>query len=533
MTSENPNERRWRLPRWLRLPRRGGTAAPDEGRDADGESQARRKPRFQPTPLGLFGVMLAAMFVTLLLIQTFTGTFRAGDDPAPEERERSPDPVATPPEGTARIMVAGDSIVQGSSGDYTWRYRLWKHLDERSGADVVFVGPYDDMLDVNTSAGGNHDYADPDFDREHAGRWGASTGDVTERIGEQVAEFEPHYLLLMAGINDLAAGRSAQESLDNLVEAVVTARVAHGGLQIVLGEITPVWGTGRDEELNEQVAEFNRGLPALGEQLSGDGSPVVVAHSAEDYAPAEDNWDTTHPNPRGEQKIAAAFADALSERLSLGDLYPRPLPDVEVGPRGRTGISAEDDNGEVVLTWDPVPGATRYQVLQKRVRPLPDELVPLPADIDGTQEEAGIDNLLSGATYEFVIQPYKGDDGGLRSEPVEITVDDEPPDAPESVRIEDGGQTLAWSEVDEAGHYEIWRRPLDCEAHGNGDPECEPQDDLGPDGGEGWASSGIVEDDTEWAITADGGGGYELVVRSHRDFVEGEYSDPVVLEAGE
>ncbi|RNL84661.1 hypothetical protein EFW17_12100 [Halostreptopolyspora alba] len=474
------------------------------------------------------------MFVTLLVLQPFVPDFRVGEEPTGEER--TPAVEATPPPGTARVMVVGDSTVQGSSGDYTWRYRLWRHLDD-GGADVEFVGPHEDLIDVNTDEGGSLDYADPDFDRAHAGRWGATAEDLAEDIGEHVAEYEPHYLLLVAGINDLVAGGSVRDALDHLAEAVATARVGRGDVQVVLGEVTPVWDTGRDEWTNERIHRFNRSLPALAERLTGEESPVVVARSAESYSPVEDNWDTTHPNARGELKIAAAFADTLAESLGLGEPYPRPLPEVEVGPTGSTEVSARETAGEVTLTWDPIPGATHYRVLQKRVRPDPDDRVPLPMEVDGAggrdgqPRSATVDNLLSGATYEFSVRPFKGNDGGVRTEPVRVDVDDDPPGAPESVRVEGDGATLTWSRVAGAAHYEVWRRPLECEPGVDGDPECEPRDALGPDRGEGWTVGAIVEDGTEWTISPGGGSGHEFVVRSHRDYLAGGYSDPVAVAA--
>ena len=39
----------------------------------------------------------------------------------------APPTVADP--APVRIMVVGDSITEGSSGDWTWRYRLAKYLD--------------------------------------------------------------------------------------------------------------------------------------------------------------------------------------------------------------------------------------------------------------------------------------------------------------------------------------------------------------------------------------------------------------------
>ncbi|MFD0776577.1 GDSL-type esterase/lipase family protein, partial [Streptomonospora algeriensis] len=290
--------------------------------------------RFKPTPLGLFGTAAAAMFLTLLLIQSLLGTFRTG---GPEEDSGDFGPVpptaAAPPEGTSRIMIAGDSIVQGSGGDFTWRYRLWRHLDGRSGLDVDFVGPYDSMLDAVTGSQGATSYADAGFDTDHAGRWGATAADLAGGIGAQVAEHDPHYLLFMAGVNDFARGRSVGETLSAVRDAVTAARVAKGGVRVVLGEVTPVWDSGSDEELNTRITRFNAALPDLAADMSGDRSPVVVARTAAEFAPAQDTWDGTHPDARGELKIAAAFADALARDRRLGKPFPRPLPDVRTGPR--------------------------------------------------------------------------------------------------------------------------------------------------------------------------------------------------------
>ena len=44
-----------------------------------------------------------------------------------------------------RILLLGDSVTQGSIGDWTWRYRLWQHFAD-AGVAVDFVGPESDLL---------------------------------------------------------------------------------------------------------------------------------------------------------------------------------------------------------------------------------------------------------------------------------------------------------------------------------------------------------------------------------------------------
>ncbi|MUL39992.1 hypothetical protein FZ103_02165 [Streptomonospora sp. PA3] len=525
--------------------------------------------RLRPTPLGLFGITVAAMFITLLLIQSAMGTFRTDGPGDPGGPGTAPSVSAPPPAGTARIMIAGDSLAQGSSGDFTWRYRLWRHLSARSGLDVDFVGPYDTMLDVVSGGQGATSYAAPDFDTDHAGRWGATAADLAHDVGEQVAEHDPHYLLFMAGVNDFAHGASVDDTLSAVRDAVTTARVAHGGIRVVLGEVTPVWGNDSSQALNTRIARFNAALPDLARELTGGRSPVVVARTTAGFAPAEDTWDGTHPNARGELKVAAAFADALAADLGLGEPYPRPLPDVRVGPRTAPEVTAAETDRGVRLSWDRVPGATRYQVLQQRLRPDPDDRVRLPVEVsasEGREPSVVVDRLLAGATYEFAVQPFKGDDGGAMSDPVKIVPSDDPPAAPEWVRAESDGTILTWAEVSSATHYEVWRRPLRCTAPtppspsppagggtpspapsapqdppdageepspGAAAPACEPRDGRGPGRGEGWRSVAVVNGATRWSIGDSGAAGWEFAVRSHRDYVRGGYSAPVTVRAPE
>jgi hypothetical protein len=181
--SEQPSWRsRWseRAPYWL-------TAAP--WRRLAWRAPCLRRPgsRFEPGPLGLLGVMLAAMAVTLLLLQTGSGGI-GGDQ---GELADEPDSVPGPPDGELRIMLVGDSATQGSSGDHTWRYHLWSHLSEQD-VEFAFVGPRDDLHSLADEEGsGDHSYAVPDFDTDHAARWGATAQDLSADIAQIAAIDDP------------------------------------------------------------------------------------------------------------------------------------------------------------------------------------------------------------------------------------------------------------------------------------------------------------------------------------------------------
>src|SRR4051794_6230696 len=74
-----------------------------------------------------------------------------------------------------RILILGDSVTQGSVGDWTWRYRLWQHFAD-AGVAVDFVGPSRDLFDRSTNTYVPDGYLDPDFDQDHAARWGNALG---------------------------------------------------------------------------------------------------------------------------------------------------------------------------------------------------------------------------------------------------------------------------------------------------------------------------------------------------------------------
>ncbi|MFD6950755.1 GDSL family lipase [Nocardiopsis sp. TSRI0078] len=547
-----------------------------------------RSARFEPGPLGLLGVMLAAMAATLLLIQSGSG----GIGGAGGDRADGPVTVPGPPAGELRVMVVGDSLTQGSSGDYTWRYHLWSHLRE-TGVEADFVGPYDGMYGLDEGELGNQDYADPDFDTDHAALWGASSGELASDVARVAAEHDPHYLLLLAGTEDILSGDGADRALEGIGEAVSTVRVVRGDTRFVLGELPPVEGTGDDGRINAEIDRFNMGVVDLAGQLTANDSPVVVARVADGYVPSRDNWDEVHPNTRGEVRIAAAFADVLADPLGVGRAYPRPLPDPPVGPQAAPEPVAEESDEGLLLSWEAVPGATDYRVAQRRVSPDPDgpSVLPVGVESDGDSRSVLVEALFSGARYEFVVRPYKGRDEGAESEPLQLVWDDDPPPAPSWVRVADGGATVEWEEVEEASHYEVWARVLECSvaddrrvpadtadsepptgeptdgdgagpSAGDGEPprtepdptpgprpdpepapepgppppapstpgpdvSCEPRDGHGPEEGRGWRTLGSVGEEPHWSATLSGS--YEIVVRSYRDYVEGGYSGSVLL----
>ncbi|TKK86248.1 GDSL family lipase [Herbidospora galbida] len=226
------------------------------------------------------------------------------------------------------LMIVGDSISHGSSGDWTWRYRLFKHLKQHD-VTLDFVGPRSDLDAIATPEPGDGDatYADPDFDPDHNAQWGRPYCLEMAEIARKVAAHRPQYLLVLLGINDLFwYGHSADQNEANLRAFISNARTGNHDVKIILGTVLDTHRASVDPEFNARVSEFNRRLILTAGDMTTARSPIVIAATHAEFVASAHTWDGTHPNGQGELRIAAAFADTLSGQFGVGAPYPRPFP---------------------------------------------------------------------------------------------------------------------------------------------------------------------------------------------------------------
>lgn len=295
-----------------------------------------------------------------------------------------------------RILLVGDSVTQGSTGDWTWRYRLWEHL-RASGAHVDFVGPRDDLLDRATSQFGSQEYVDPHFDRDHAARWGMALAAPDWPVGELVRDYRPDVVVEMLGLNDLTWGNTTPDRLESeLTDFVRDARAADPHVDVVLTELPQVWFAG--------VPRLDLMLPALAERLSTNGSRVVTASTSAGATEYVDTYDPAHLSATGEVRVAAGVADALAQ-LGIGASYPRPLPEVPDGPREPAFLLARPEDGGAYLCWRSPPGADNTVVWVRDVT-VEEPWHRLPWTVTQTCWRAT--GMVDGHVYEYRLQSAKG-----------------------------------------------------------------------------------------------------------------------------
>ncbi len=356
-----------------------------------------------------------------------------------------PSVPAPEPTGPVRILLHGDSVTQGSAGDWTWRYRLWKHLVS-SGEQVDLVGPRDDLRD------GSATYADPAFDRDHAARWGMSGG-ALDRSVTSLMSYAPDVIVDGLGINDLRTA-TPETAVARAVERVEQARAVDPGVDVVLWRLPQTWRPG--------VAAYDELVAQAVAALDTPQSRVVLADVATGFDRARDTYDTLHPSASGEVRIAAAVADALAS-LGVGTPYPRPLVAPVDGPTlvPRLTEARVDAAGTLQVGWTVPEGATGAWVeLRDVVRNGPWRRVATASTTTTAVGRTTVRSLAAGRRYELRVRAVKGTVASdLTSAAVPVAVP--PPGRVAALRASvhrSGTVRLTWTPVPRASGYEVWRR---------------------------------------------------------------------------
>jgi lysophospholipase L1-like esterase len=301
----------------------------------------------------------------------------------------------TPPSGGhIKVMVVGDSMTQGHEGDWTWRYRLWQWFRDQR-VDVDFVGPYTGTQPSDSPAApapppvpgdppplpslprtsGGYAAGASSFDSDHFAVWGRQAAQDKDLISDQVQQFQPDYLLVGLGFNDMGWVISGpDETLASMKTLVDRARAAKPNIKFALANVPQRTAIGGREDLPISTDTYNQLLNVAIPTWSTATSPVALVDWRGNYScetsrcPA--GYDGLHPNAWGEYQIAHAFETTLHDSYRLGagvpavpaqadvPVRPTPVPSNVVAAPSPTGVT---------VTWDAVYGALGYTVRSRLV----------------------------------------------------------------------------------------------------------------------------------------------------------------------
>lgn len=225
---------------------------------------------------------------------------------------------------TMRFLFVGDSMTIGRAGDWTWRYRMWEHLEATLPGGYEIVGPRSGLYDPAVDAPASEAYPDPAFPaaaRRHLAGWGEGWLHMAPAIGGTVAATGADVLLVSLGLIDLGFYTNSDQTEENVRAFVAAARAANPRVRAVFLPVIPNVRAGYDAGFAAECARFNELLAKAVADLDTAASPLLLASVPESYDLRVDTYDGTHPGPTGERKLAAAFADAMHQAWSLGGPY--------------------------------------------------------------------------------------------------------------------------------------------------------------------------------------------------------------------
>ena len=258
-------------------------------------------------------------------------------------------------------MMYGDSLTQQSSGDRTWRCRVWRHLTGL-GVPVDMVGPRHDLWNWRLNRAGSTQYSGSGCDTDHASEWGMQFRSPVYDVSDMVRDYHPDVLVGLIGLNDLLYGLLSPEQLTERWRSEITAsRAIAPSTDFVLVPIPDTW--------YNQVDDYNARLGALAAELDSVDSRVVVSASA-GLVPATDTIDNSHPSANGEERIAATVSDSLAV-LGLGRAWPRPLVTRAPGPEMAPVPRVVASEGRVAASWTRPDYANAERVWMRDVTTAP------------------------------------------------------------------------------------------------------------------------------------------------------------------
>ena len=237
---------------------------------------------------------------TLLTLVIFSVIFGCSND------EDSPKPIST---SINKIMTLGASRVEGSRPDYeSFRYNLWKNLIENNWT-FDFIGSQSDEAFYPS-------YNGFDFDIDHEGRGGWTSGQILDGVGDWLTETGPPDIILFSspGGNDALEQLSYSEAVSNINSIIDIIQSSNPNCIIIIEQMAPGHSEIMTAELTNFWNQIQQEVLDIAENKTTENSQVIAIDMFTGFG---DNFlaDDVHYNEDGAEFIANRYYKILENLL--------------------------------------------------------------------------------------------------------------------------------------------------------------------------------------------------------------------------
>ena len=237
---------------------------------------------------------------TLLTLVIFSVLFGCSND------EDSPKPIST---SINKIMTLGASRVEGSRPDYeSFRYNLWKNLIENNWT-FDFIGSQSDEAFYPS-------YNGFDFDIDHEGRGGWTSGQILDGVGDWLTETGPPDIILFSspGGNDALEQLSYSEAVSNINSIIDIIQSSNPNCIIIIEQMAPGHSEIMTTELTNFWNQIQQEVLEIAENKTTENSQVIAIDMFTGFV---DNFlaDDVHYNEDGAEFIANRYYKILENLL--------------------------------------------------------------------------------------------------------------------------------------------------------------------------------------------------------------------------
>lgn len=201
------------------------------------------------------------------------------------------------------ILPLGASRVEGARPDFeSFRYALWQQLMAQ-GWEVDFIGTQCDGADYPDGV---------DFDRDHEGRGGWTSGQIREGLPGWLAQAGPPAVVLFSspGGNDALQGLPYDDAMANVEAIIDLLQAANPEVTILIEQMAPAHSDAMTPGLSGFFSQMQQGVTRLAAAQTDSLSTVIAVDM---YTGFSDSLlaDDVHYNEAGAQFIAERYLAAL------------------------------------------------------------------------------------------------------------------------------------------------------------------------------------------------------------------------------